>query len=100
MLPPQSPKVGLFGLIERKCEVAFPTILPIVHRCHEHTSTTLWGWTFPPQPLDLPIPIHLVELQHGQFGLLPLVLDLLRCRVNLLLALLSTTAESEDEVES
>ena len=98
--PPQRVKAGLLGLIERKCEVAFPTILPVVHRCHEDTSTTLWSWTFPPQSLNLPIPIHLVELQHSQFGLLALVLNLLRCRVNLLLALLSTTAKSEDEMKS
>jgi hypothetical protein len=80
--------------------VAFPAILPVVHGCHKDTSTTLWGWTFPPQTLDLPIPIHLVELQHSQLGLLAFVLDLLGCRVNLLLALLSTTTESEDEMES
>jgi hypothetical protein len=91
---------GLLRLVERKSEVAFTAILPVVHRCHKDTSTTLWGWTFPPETLDLPVPIHLVELQHSQFGLLALMLDLFRCGVNLLLALLSPTTESEDKMES
>ena len=51
----------------------------------------LGGWTFPPQPLDLAIPVHLVILEHSQLGLLTLVLDLLGGGIHLLLALLGTT---------
>ena len=79
--------------------MTFAAILPIVHSCHEDTSTTLWRWTLPPQTLDFPIAIHLVVLEHSQFGLLALVLDLLWCGVDLLLALFRTTTESEDEME-
>lgn len=70
-----------------------------MHRRHEDTSTTLWCWAFPPQALNLAITINLVVLEHGQLGLLPLMLDLLRGGVNLLLSLLGTTTESEDEME-
>ena len=85
-----------FTFLEHVGDTAFAAVVAIGMGSHEDTSTTLWSWTFPPQSLNLPIPIHLVELQHSQFGLLALVLNLLRCRVNLLLALLSTTAKSED----
>ena len=43
------------------------------------------------QTLDLAVTVNLVVLQDGEFGLLPLVLDLLRGGVDLLLALLTTT---------
>lgn len=46
------------------------------------------------QALDLPIAIDLVVLEDGEFGLLALVLDLLRGRVDLLLALLGAAAEA------
>jgi hypothetical protein len=54
---------------------------------------------FPPQALDLAIAIDLVVLEDSELGLLPLVLDLLGCSVDLLLALLAATAEAEDEVQ-
>lgn len=79
--------------------MAFAAVLPIVHGCHEDTSTTLRRGALPPQTLNFPIAIHLVVLQYSQLGLLALMLDLLRCGVNLLLALLSTATESEDEME-
>jgi len=62
-------------------------------------TTHLSSRTLPPQALDLAIPIDLVVLQHRQLRLLALVLDLLRRRVHLLLALLATATETEDEVE-
>ena len=76
-----------------------PTVLAVMHSSHEDTSAACWGRTLPAQPLDLAIAVDLVVLEHGQFHLLPLVLDLLRGGVHLLLALLRTAAESEDEVE-
>ena len=54
-----------------------PTVLAIVHGRHEDASPALWGRTLPPQPLDLAIAIDLVVFEHGQLGLLALVLDLL-----------------------
>ena len=71
-----------------------------MHGGHEDTSSAIFGRAFPPQPLNLPISINLVVLEHSQLGLLALVLDLLWGGVDLLLALLGTTAKSEDEVKS
>jgi hypothetical protein len=90
----------LLGLIKDVGKVTFAAVLSVVHRRHKDSSTTLRRRTFPPQTLDLPVAIHLVVLQHGQLGLLALMLDLLGCGVDLLLALLGTTTESEDEMES
>ena len=50
--------------------------------------------------MDLAVVVHAVVLEDGQFHLLMLVLDLLRGRVVLLLALLATTTEAEDQVQS
>jgi hypothetical protein len=80
--------------------MALAAVLAIVHGSHEDTSTASIGGALSPQALDLAVAVNLVVLEHSQFGLLALVLDLLGCSVDLLLALLGhTTAESEDEVE-
>ena len=53
-----------------------------------------------PQPLNLPIPIHLVILQHRELGLLALMLNLLRRGVHLLLTLLGhTAAQAQHQVQ-
>lgn len=70
-----------------------------MHGGHEDTSTTVLGRALPPQSLDLPVPIDLVVLEDRQLGLLALVLDLLRGRVHLLLALLGSAAQTQDQVE-
>lgn len=57
------------------------------------------GGTLASEALDLSITVNLVVLEDGQLGLLALVLDLLRGSVDLLLALLGTTTQTEDEVE-
>jgi hypothetical protein len=80
-------------------QVAATTVLSVVHGSHEDTSATFLGGTLAPKSLDLAIAIHLVVLEHGQLGLLALVLDLLGGGVDLLLALLRTTSEAEDQVE-
>lgn len=49
--------------------------------------------------LDLSITVNLVVLEDGELGLLVLVLDLLGGGVDLLLALLTTTTQAEDEVK-
>jgi hypothetical protein len=110
-------KALLLGLVKDVGEVALATVLAVVHGSHEDTSTALIfiskGPTsikthnethgllraFPPQALDLAIAIDLVVLEDSELGLLPLVLDLLGCSVDLLLALLAATAEAEDEVQ-
>ena len=82
----------LLRIIKDVREVAPSAVLTIVHRSHEDTGTTRLARTLPPQTLDLTISIHLVILEHSELGLLALVLDLLGRSVDLLLALLATTA--------
>ncbi len=55
-------------------------------------TTHSWCRTFPSQTFDLAIAVDLVVLEHSQLGFLALVLDLLRSGVDLLLALLSSSA--------
>ena len=86
--------------IEDIREMAFATVLSIVHGSHENPSSTFWRWTLPPQTLNLSIPIYFVVLQNSQLGLLALVLDLLRRGIDFLLTLLAATPETEDEVKS
>lgn len=89
----------LFALVKDIGQVAAAAVLSVVHGSHEDTGTALWLWALSSQSLDLSIAVDLVVLQHGQLGLLALVLDLLGCGVDLLLALLGTTSEAEDEVK-
>jgi hypothetical protein len=74
--------------------------LTVVHSGHEDTCTTLLGRALTSETLDLSITVNLVVLEHSQLGLLALVLDLLGGGVDLLLALLGTTTQAEDEMES
>ena len=71
--------------------MALATVLSIMHGSHEDTSTALLGGALSPQSLNLAIAINLVVLEYRQLGLLALMLDLLGCGVDLLLALLGTT---------
>jgi len=79
--------------------VTLSTVLSVVHRSHEDTSTAVLRWALPPEAFNLAITINLVVFENGQLGLLALVLDLLGCGVDLLLAFFCATAESEDKVE-
>ena len=79
--------------------MAASTVLPIMHRSHENARPTRLVRTLSPQALDLAVAVDLVVLQHGELRLLALVLDLLRSGVDLLLALLAATAQTEDEVQ-
>ena len=91
-------------------------VLSVGHGGHENTSTTLshvskidleWcikkTYSFlralASQAFDLAIAINLVVLEHSKLGFLALVLDLLGSGVDLLLSLLATTSETEDEME-
>lgn len=66
----------------------------------EGNQTYLRGRTLPPQALNLAITIDLVVLKDSELGLLALVLDLLGGGVDLLLALLTTTTQTEHKVQS
>ena len=66
---------------------------------HESSSTASRVRTLFPQPLHFTRSIDLVELEHRELHLLVLVLDLLRLGVRLLLPLLGTTTETEDEMK-
>lgn len=61
--------------------------------------TYVWSWALSAKTLDLSITINLVVLEHGQLGLLALVLDLLWCSVDLLLTLLRTASQTQDKME-
>ena len=90
----------LFGLVEDVGQVAATAVLAVVHGSHEDTGTALGLGALAAETLDLAIAVNLVVLEHSELGLLALVLDLLGGGVDLLLALLTTTTEAEDEVKS
>ena len=66
---------------------------------HEDPGPALLGWTLAPQTVDLPVVVHTVVLQLGQVDLGVLVGDLLRSGVVLLLPLLGSPPQPEDQVE-
>ncbi len=63
-------------------------------------QTYIWSGAFSAQALNFSIAINLVVLEDCQLGLLALMLDLLGGGVDLLLALLSTTTKTQDQVQS
>ena len=67
---------------------------------HEDPRPTVRSGALSSQSLDLAAVVDLVELEHGQFHLLLLVLDLLRGGVVLLLALFATTPQPKNKVKS
>jgi hypothetical protein len=97
---PFLPAKFLLALVKDIGQVATAAVLPIVVGSHENAGTALGLRALPPQTLNLAITVNLVVLEDRELGLLPLVLDLLRGSVDLLLALLGTTTETEDEMES
>ena len=66
---------------------------------HEDTRTADLLGALPPQAGDLALVANLVVLQGSQLDLLVLVFDLLGSGVVLLLALLATATEAEDQVQ-
>lgn len=62
----------------------------------EIESSYLRSRTLSSQALDLAVTIHLVILEHSELCLLTLVLDLLRCGIHLLLALLGSSTQTKD----
>jgi len=72
-----------------------------VSTCKPREQRTTYGLSraLSSQALDLAIAVDLVVLENGQLGLLPLVLDLLWGRVDLLLSLLGATSQTQDKME-
>ena len=66
---------------------------------HEDTGTTGRLRALPSESLDAALRVDLVVLENGHLDLLSLVLDLLGGGVVLLLSLLGTSSETQDEVE-
>jgi len=89
----------LSGLIEDVGQMATSTVLAIVHSSHEDTSTAVRSRTLSAKTLNLSITVDLVVFENGQLGLLALMLDLLGGSVDLLLALLGTTTQTEDKMQ-
>ena len=81
-------------------EAALAAVVAVKVIGHEGAGSTLSVGALLAEAGDLSGGIvHLIELEHREFDLLLLVLDLIRLGVGLLLALLSTAAEAEDKVE-
>merc|ERR1719167_1377009 len=89
----------VLGLVEHVGKPALAAVLAVEVGGHEDSSTTLLGWTLTAQTVDLAVVVHLVVLQDGKLDLPVLVLDLLGGGVVLLLPLLGTSPQPEDEVE-
>jgi len=66
---------------------------------HEDTGPATFARAFFAQTRDLAVFVDLVVFQYGQLDLLLLMLVLLGSRVRLLLALLSATAKSQNQMQ-
>merc|ERR1739845_150587 len=86
-------------LIKDVGEAALPAVLTVVVGGHEDAGAALLGRALSPQTVDLPVVVDLVVLQDGELHLPVLVLDLLGGGVVLLLPLLGSSPQSEDQVE-
>merc|ERR1719258_735830 len=79
--------IRLFRVVKDVGKVAATAVLTVVHGSHEDTSTAGLVGALPPQTLNLAIAVDLVVLEHREFGLLALVLDLLgrgACRTQMI----------------
>ncbi|GAO46553.1 hypothetical protein G7K_0783-t1 [Saitoella complicata NRRL Y-17804] len=86
-------------VLESVGKTALTTVLTVLVEGHEDTSTTGRGRALAAKTLDLEVTVDLVVLQDSKLDLPVLVLDLLGGSVGLLLALLGTTAKTEDQVD-
>ena len=89
----------LLWLVEDIGEATLSTVLAVEVGGHEHSCTALLGAALAPQTVDLAVVIDLVVLQNRELDLPLLVLDLLGGGVVLLLPLLGSSPQSEDQVE-
>ena len=74
-------------------------LLAFAHSYNQNRRTYVGSRALSAKTLDLSITVDLVVLENRQLGLLALVLDLLGGSVDLLLALLGTSTQTEDEME-
>merc|ERR1719398_120580 len=86
-------------LVEHVGEPALATVLTVEVGSHENSSTTFLSRALTTETVDLAIVINLVVLEDSQLDLPVLVLDLLGGGVVLLLPLLSTSPQPENEME-
>lgn len=85
--------------VEHVGKATLAAILTVKVGSHEDAGATLFSRAFTSQTVDFAIVIHTIIFQDGQLNLLMLVFDLFGSGVILLLALLATTTESEDQVK-
>jgi len=86
-------------LVENKGQSTLTASLTVKVSGHKDTSTASFCGALTTQTVDLAVIIDLVVLEDGKLDLPVLVLDLLGGGVILLLALLATTSQSEDQVK-
>merc|ERR1719309_1396561 len=86
-------------LVDQVGESALSAVLAVLVVSHEDATTTVLTGALAPQPSNLALVADLVILQGSKLDLLMLVLDLLGSGVVLLLALLATTPQAEDQVK-
>merc|ERR1712112_499354 len=96
----KSPLLRLrLGLVENVGEVASAAVLTVEMSRHEDTGAAILVGTLTSQASDFAVLINLVVLEDRKLDLLSLVLDLLGGGEGLLLALLATSSQAEDEME-
>merc|ERR1719265_375927 len=83
----------IISLLDEVGKVALATIVAVEVHGHEDSRAAELVRALAAETCDLVIGIDLVELQHSEFDLLALVLDLLWLGVSFLFALLATTGE-------
>ena len=91
--------LGLFWLVENVCQTALAAVLTVEVVGHEDAGAADLVGALASQTGDLAVLVHLVVLEHSQFDLLLLVLDLLGRGVVLLLALAATAAQTQHQVQ-
>ena len=79
--------------------MALTTVLAVVVPGHEDAWTTLRRWALAAELLHRAVIVDAVVLERGHLDLAVFVLNLLRSRVRLLLALLGTTTQTKYEVQ-
>merc|ERR1712062_598504 len=87
------------GFVKHIGQATLPAVLTVIVGSHEDPGTTLLGGTLASQTVDLAVVVHLVVLQHSQLDLPVLMLPMLGSGVVLLLPLLGSSPQSEDQVE-
>ena len=81
-------------------QMTLSTVLAILVLSHKDTGTTSLSRAFTTQAGNFASAINLVKLENAQLDLLSLVLDLLGSGVDLLLSLLTTSTQTQDQMQS